>query len=117
MAEYLEPNNLRMKLIDAQLLFQLRTKLDQVKANHSSNYKEDLNSILCEKEQRFKKDTQKHIMKCPIISRELNEPEEIHYKDLNSDILNEQINMEKRFKKMFEVRKKLIETINNPHRT
>ena len=46
-------------------------------------------------------------MKCSIIRKEFNEQEEIHFKDLNSDILNQQINMVKRFKKMFEVRKKL----------
>ena len=65
----------------------------------------------------LEKDTQKHIMKCPIIRKELNEQEEVHYKNLNSDILNEQINMLKHFKEMFEVRKTLIETVNNPHRT
>ena len=69
MAQYLEPINLRMKLSDAQLLFQLGTKMVQLKANYSSKYREDLNCIICEKEGRFQKDTQKHIMKCPIIRK------------------------------------------------
>ena len=117
MSENPEPNSQRKKLNDAQLLFQLRTKMVQVKANYSSKYREDLNCILCEKEGRFKKDTQKHIMKCPTIRKEIIEQEAVHYEDLNSDILNEQIDMVKRFRKMFEVRKKLIETVNNSHRS
>ena len=73
-AEYLEPNYHNIKLTDAQLLFQLKTKIVNVKAHYSSSFRENLNCILCEKEGIVKRDTQKHIMKCPVIRKELNYP-------------------------------------------
>ena len=40
-----------------------------VKANYSSSFRGDLNCSFCEKEGKLKKDTQKHMMKCPIIKK------------------------------------------------
>ena len=48
MAEYLEPNNLKIKLTDSKLLFQLKTKMVNVKTNYSSSHKD--NCTLCAKE-------------------------------------------------------------------
>ena len=46
MADYLEPNYQNIKISDAQLLFQLKTKMVPVKANYSSSLRENLNCIL-----------------------------------------------------------------------
>ena len=117
MAEYLEPTYHNIKNSDAQLLFQLKTKMVPVKANYSSSFRENLNCILCGNEGRIKKDTQKHIMKCPVIRSVNPEQKEIHYKDLKSDIIAEQLNVVKRFRIFFEIRKTLIDTLNNTKRS
>ena len=108
MAEYLEPNYHNIKLTDAQLLFQLKTKMVNVKANYSSSFRENMNCILCEKEGIVKRDTQKHIMKCPVIRKELNYPETIKYKNLKSDIIADQLRLVKQFKINFNIRQSLI---------
>ena len=58
-----------------------------VEGNYSSSFRENMNCILCGKEERIKKDTQKHIMKCPTIVKEVKNQENIKYKDINSKIL------------------------------
>ena len=58
MADYLEPNYHSIKISEAQLLFQLKTKMVPVKVNDSSSFRENLNCILCGNEGRIKKDTQ-----------------------------------------------------------
>ena len=58
-----------------------------VKENYSSSFRENMNCILCGKEERIKKDTQKHVIKCPVIVKEVTHPENIKYKDINSKLL------------------------------
>ena len=58
MADYLEPNYHSIKMSDARLLFQLKTKMVPVKVNDASSFRENLNCILCGNEGRIKKDTQ-----------------------------------------------------------
>ena len=85
MAEYLEPNYHNIKIPDAQLLSQFKKKRIPVKSNYSSRVRENINCLLCYNEGRTKKDTQKHIMKYPVINSESQDQNEIHYKDLKSD--------------------------------
>ena len=40
MAEHLEPNNLHIKLRESKLLFQLKRRMVNVKANYSSSHKQ-----------------------------------------------------------------------------
>ena len=76
MAEYLEPNNYNIKLTDSKLLFQLKSKMVNVKVNYSSNHKENMNCPLCEKDGKIRNDTQKHTIKCPVIRKILPPPSE-----------------------------------------
>ena len=69
MSEYLEPNNFMIKQNEAKTLFQLKSKMVQVKANYSSAFKGNLNCTLCSNEGKTRKETQKHIVKCPVITR------------------------------------------------
>ena len=78
-----------------------------VKANYSSSFRENLNCILCGNEGRIKKDTQKYIMKCPVIRSKSPEQKEIHYKDLKSDIIAEQLDVVKRVRNNLEIRKNI----------
>ena len=56
-------------------------------------------------------------MKWSVIRSKSTEQKEIHYKDLNSDIIAEQLNVVKRFRNNFEIRKTLIDTLNNTKRS
>ena len=105
MAEYLEPNNLNVKLTDSKLLFQLKTKMVNVKANYSSSHKANLDCNLCDEEGKKRKDTQKHLLKCPVIRRELSDHIKVNYKDITSDNLSEQLEVVKCVERNLEIRK------------
>ena len=107
MAEYLEPNNHNIKLTDSKLLFQLKSKMVNVKSNYSSSYKHNINCPLCEKEGKIGKDTQKHIIKCPIIRKTLLDQTKVNYKDLKSENVVDQLHVVKRFRMHFETRTRL----------
>ena len=107
MAEYLELNYHNIKLTDAQLLFPLKTKMVNVKANNASSFRENMNCIFCEKEGIVKRGTQKHIMKCPVIRKEMNYPETIKYKIFKSDIIGYQLRLVKQFKINFNIKQSL----------
>ena len=82
-----------------------------VKANYSSSFKENLNCTLCDDEGRIKKDIQKHIIKCPGLKRENQDQKETHYTDLKSETIADQLNVVKYFRKNYEIRKRLIDTL------
>ena len=72
-----------------------------------------LNSIFGEKEGRIKKDTQKHIMKCPVIKTKVTNRENITYKDLKSGILTEQIDLVKQLGINYKNRETLMNEATN----
>ena len=55
-------------------------------------------------------------MKCPVIRSKSPEQKEIHYKDLKRDIIAEQLDVVKRVRNNLEIRKALIDTLNNTKR-
>ena len=73
MAEYLEPNNLNIKLRDSMLQFRLKTKMVNVKANYKSIHCHNLDCDICDEEGKKRKDTQKDTLQCPVIKREISE--------------------------------------------
>ena len=110
MAEYLEPNNLKIKLTDSKLFFQLKTKMVNVKTNYSSSHKENLNCSLCAKEGKIRRDTQKHIIKCLVIRREISDNIDVNYRNIKIKSLAEQLKVVKCVRRNLEIRKKLIDT-------
>ena len=67
-----------------------------------------MNCILCEKEAKIKRDTHKHVMKCPVVLKEVTYQENNQYKDLKSDILTEQINLVKQSRIIYKTREMLM---------
>ena len=110
MAEYLEPNNYNIKLTDSKLLFQLKSKMVNVKVNYSSNHKENMNCPLCEKDGKIRNDTQKHIIKCPVIRKILTPQVKVKYTDLKSENVLDQLQIVKRFRMNYDIRKRLTNT-------
>ena len=55
-------------------------------------------------------------MTCPVIRSKVPEQNEIHYKDLKSDIIAEQLDVFKRVRNNLEIEKTLIDTLNNTKR-
>ena len=109
MAEYLEPNNPNIKLTDSKLLFQLKTKMVNVKANYSSLHSYNLDCDLCDKEGKRRKDTQEHVLKCPVIRRELSEHTKVKYKDIKNESLSDQLKVVKCVRRNLEIRKRLLD--------
>ena len=62
-----------------------------VKANFPTAFNNHIICKLCDKEGNIRKDTQKHMLKCPVIRRTKSANEEIKYKYLKSDILEDNI--------------------------
>ena len=108
MAGYLEPNNHNIKLSESRLLFKLKTKMLNVKANFSSSHKENMNCTLCETEGVNIKDTQKHIIKCPVIRKTLPDHIKVKYKDLKSESVAEQLQVVRCVSRNFETRIRLL---------
>ena len=54
-------------------------------------------------------------MKCPVIRREENDIKETQYKDLKSEIKTDQIKVVKCFREKYDIRKRLINTLNKPN--
>ena len=114
MADYLEPNNINIKQSEAQTLFKLKSKMVDVKANYPTAFRNNINCTLCEKEGNTRKDSQKHILKCPVIKRKILENEKFNYKDLTSESLKYQIRIVKRFQKNYLIRKQLHQNMKEP---
>ena len=114
MADYLEPSNVNFTQSEAKLLFRLKSKMVDVKANFPRAYNNNINCTLCEKEGKIRKDTQKHIIICPVIKRKNSEEEVIKYKYLKSESLEDKIKLVKCIKKKLIIRKHLIENMNEP---
>ena len=111
MSEYLEPNNFMIKQNEAKTLFQLKSKMVQVKANYWSAFKDNLNCTLCSNEGKTRKETQKHIVKCPVITRRNPNKVHINYRDLKSDNVEEQVKVVKYFKENYIIRSQLLENM------
>ena len=69
MAEYLEPNNLNINQNEAKTFFQLKSKMVDVKANFPSGLNYNIDCTLCGHEGSKRKDTQKHMIICPVLTR------------------------------------------------
>ena len=87
------------------------TSVCSVKANYSSAFKGNLNCTLCSNEGTTKKETQKHIVKCPVITRRNPNKEHINYRDLKSDNVEEQVKVVKYFKENYIIRSQLLENM------
>ena len=71
----------------------------QVKANYSSAFKGNLNCTLCSNEGKTRKETQKHIVKCLVVTRRNPNKEHINYRDLKSYNVEEQVKVVNTLKK------------------
>ena len=56
------------------------------------------------------RDTQKNIIKCPVIGREISDNIDVKYRNVRSKSLADQLKVVKCVKRNLEIRKKLIDT-------
>ena len=99
--KYLQPNKLKMKKEDAQLIFKLRCRVTQVKVNLKGKY-DTLECEACGNED----ETQQHILVC----EELNYgkvKQEFKYENLFNGTVTEQL----KIAKIFEENSKMLEKI------
>ena len=66
-----------------------------VKTNYSNYHKNNLNCSIFGKEAKKRKDTQKHIWKCPVIRREISDNNEVKYQNVKSESFVDQIKVVK----------------------
>ena len=111
MAEYLEPNNHKIKINEAQLLFKLKSKMTNVKTNYSGSFKDNLNCDLCQNEGKKRRDTQKHTLICPVINRDNVENNYSNYKSIRKGDIIDQLKVVRKFKINFEIGKTLKEKL------
>ena len=102
MQEYLGPNE--MGIDEAKFLFQLRTRMIEVRNNYSGSYP-DLRCPLCKAEV----DTQQHLLECKkleiqweIVSRQIN------YCDIFNGQLEDKANVARMLQAKFRLRQNLL---------
>ena len=83
-----------------------------MKANFPSGLNYDIDCTLCGHEGSKRKDIQKHMIICPVLTRKDPKIEDIKYKYNKSDIIEEQIKVIKYFKENNIIRKQLITDLN-----
>ena len=115
MAEYLEPNNLNINQNEAKTFFQLKSKMVDVKANFPSGLNYNIDCTLCGHEGSKRKDTQKHMIICPVLTRKNPNIEDIKYRYIKSDIIKEQIKVVRYFKENNNIRKQLVKDLNRSY--
>ena len=105
--DYLLPNSLEMK--QQKLLFQLRTRMVELKSNFKRKHNDNLCPI-CHKDG----DDQTHLLQCSELINGLNllsEKEIILHEDIFSEIVEKQARVTRLFESLFNFRKKLLEHI------
>ena len=98
---YLTTNELSTD--EKQLLFQLRTRTFNCKANYKNQYGDNITCILCGSE-----DNQKHLLFCSRITAGVNTDESVSYDDIFG-VLDKQVRVAKVLKKVTRNRKIILE--------
>ena len=101
MRKYLQPNNIKMKKEDAQLIFKLRCRMTQIKVNLKGKY-DTLECDACGKDE----ETQQHILVCEELNKD-KEIQEVKYENLFNGVVTEQL----KIAKIFEENLKILEKI------
>ena len=91
MRKYLQPNKIRMRKEDAQLIFKLRCRMTQIKVNLKGKY-DTLECDACGKEE----ETQEHILVCEELNKD-KDNQEFKYENLFNGTVTEQVKIAKRF--------------------
>ena len=91
MRKYLQPNKIRMRKEEAQLIFKLRCRMTQIKVNLKGKY-DTLECDACGKEE----ETQEHILVCEELNKD-KDNQEFNYENLFNGTVTEQVKIAKRF--------------------
>ena len=91
MRKYLQPNKIRMRKEEAQLIFKLRCRMTQIKVNLKGKY-DTLECDACGKEE----ETQEHILVCEELNKD-KDNQEFKYENLFNGTVTEQVKIAKRF--------------------
>ena len=98
--KYLQPNKVRITKEECKLIFQLRCKVTNVKANMKNRY-ESLECEAC----KLAEETQEHILECEILNKK--EDNQIYnYEKMNNGTVTEKLDIAKKF---YENHKRLTE--------
>ena len=98
--KYLQPNKVRITKEECKLIFQLRCKVTNVKANMKNRY-ESLECGAC----KLAEETQEHILECEILNKK--EDNQIYnYEKMNNGTVTERLDIAKKF---YENHKRLAE--------
>ena len=95
--DYLTSHKLSIK--EKQILFKLRTRMIDVKANYPSMYKQELFCSLCESKSI---ENQQHLLDCP--SLKINSCTQIQYSDMFSENIEKQIEAAKHWNNVLKIR-------------
>ena len=90
---------------DVELLFALRTRMIQVKANFSSQHKDDIACDVC----KVHVECQEHLLKCHVLKNHVEIPDDVQYRDLFEDG-EKQLRTVKVFKKLLRKREILMKS-------
>ena len=98
--KYLKHSNIKIKIEERQLIFQLRSGITNVKMNRKGMY-EDLRCDACKEEN----ETQEHVLNCKILNK--NENQTIDFKKIRHGNIIDMVEIAKKFKENLEIRDKL----------
>ena len=105
MQKYLKANNSNNTVEEAQVIFKLRSRMTDVKANFKNKY-EEFECDICKDEE----ETQKHILECEdILKNTTRIKKETEYEELFKDNVKNQTEIAKMFIENMKVKKKLME--------
>ena len=105
MQNYLGSNEL--ETLEKKLLFQIRTRMLNVKANFKNNHSDLSCPLLC----GHKEDNQQHILECPILLQNINDitTDKIEYDDISSSDISKQIRALRIISNLWKKRKTMME--------
>ena len=100
MQTYLKPNKSQVSKEERQLIFELRSRVTEVKMNFKTKY-EDLNCKTC----KIEEETQKHILECTELDKKDQETKcNLTYEKLFSGNTEEKVMIARIFRKRMEIR-------------
>ena len=96
--KYLQPNQTKIQREESELIFKLRCRVTEVKANLKSMY-DNTDCGACGQEE----ESQEHVIKCEVLNKK--EKIEFNYEKINSGTVKEKIEIAKKFEENFNLLK------------
>ena len=109
MKEYLTTD--KISLEQKQILFNLRTRMTQVRTNYKNQYQGNLACTLCDTDSE---DSQEHLLQCPALLEKVEVDNSVKYMDI-FDTLEKQVKAVKYIGEILKIRKSMLKTQENEH--